>query len=305
MESKKIIILYGGFSPEREVSKKTGEGVFEALQKLPQYQPVLIDPQDFSSYLQLTDKIKNENPYIVFNALHGEEGENGKIQALFDLEDIPYTGSGHLASAIAMDKYLASLLVKALGLAVPFAKLITKKEQLKIDKYPVVIKPNDKGSSVGISIVQKEEELSFAIEKAFKVSTQVLMEEYIPGRELTVTILGDKALPVVEIIPHQGWYDFKNKYTKGNSDYIVPAKLSEQERIKIQSYALKIFNTIGCNVYGRVDFRYDGEDFYFLEVNTLPGMTPLSLTPKAAKSYGMSFEDLLIYIIENSKRRVL
>nr|MDA3813996.1 ATP-grasp domain-containing protein [Candidatus Cloacimonadota bacterium] len=169
--------------------------------------------------------------------------------------------------------------------------------------FPIGIKPNDSGSSVGISIINKESELYEAIKLAFKYSKKVILEQFIDGRELTVTILGDEALPVVEIIPNDGWYNYKSKYTKGKTIYEVPAKLTSEEKNKIQKQALDVFTLFGCEVYGRVDFRYDGEEFYFLEVNTLPGMTLLSLTPMAAKEAGISFKELLIKIIELSLNR--
>jgi D-alanine-D-alanine ligase len=309
MKKEKIIVLCGGFSPEREISLKTGEGVFNTLHQDEKYAPIMMDPADFSSYEQMILKIKEISPTIVFNALHGEEGENGKLQAMFDLEKISYTGSGHLASAISMNKFIANKLVESLKIPVPKSILINKKnfdiQNVKIESYPIVIKPNDKGSSVGISIVEKHEQLKEAFDFAFEVSDNVLIEEYIPGRELTVTVLGQKTLPVVEIIPKQGWYDFKNKYTKGNSEYQVPAKLTTKEKNTISKYALTIYNIIGCQVYSRIDFRYNGESFYFLEVNTLPGMTPLSLTPKAANAAGINFSKLLDFIIQESKRRRL
>ncbi len=308
MEKKKIIILNGGISPEKEVSKKTGKAVFEALSKREEYIVIMYDYADYESIADFLINIKKEKPYVVFNALHGEDGENGKIQALFDMEKIPYTGSGYYASAIAMNKFLSNLIVKNANIPVPNSILLKNNKDynnIKIEKFPIVVKPNDKGSSVGISIVDSKDYLGKALDKAFEYSNEVLLEDYIAGRELTVTILGDKALPVVEIVPKNGWYDYTNKYTKGKTEYIAPAKLTETEKRKIQEYALEIFNLMGCEIYGRVDFRYNGEEFYFLEVNTLPGMTQLSLTPMAAKSFGMSFEDLIIFIIEKSKRRRL
>jgi len=307
MGKKKIIILYGGFSPEREVSLLTGKGIYETLNSGKDYMPIYLDPVNYLFYSELCHKIKSENPYIVFNALHGEDGENGKIQALFDLENIEYTGSGHLASAVAMDKNMATALVKSLSLPVPKGFLLKKNKfntgEIDIDKFPVVVKPNDKGSSVGISIVDKKEDLAEAFEKAFEYSDNVLVEEYIEGRELTVTILGEEALPVVEIIPKEGWYDFTNKYTSGNTEYHVPATLQDTEVSIVQSYAKNIFKAFGCDIYGRIDFRYNGKKFYFLEANTLPGTAPLSLTPKAAKAFGLSFYELLTFIIEESKKR--
>ena len=167
----------------------------------------------------------------------------------------------------------------------------------------MIIKPNDSGSSVGITIINEERELGKSLKHAFEFSKKAIIEQYIEGKELTVTILGNKALPVVEITPNEGWYDFKNKYTKGKTIYNVPAKLKTDEVINIQAKALAVYKLFGCEVYGRADFRYDEKDFYFLEVNTLPGLTELSLTPMAAKEAGVSFKKLLYKIIEYSLDR--
>lgn len=300
---EKIIIMLGGKSEEREISLISGKEIAKELSK--DYDVVVIDPNDYSSYIEMIAIILEEDPYIVFNGLHGAEGEDGRIQALLSLHKIPFTGSGYRASAIAMDKILSSSLASSVGIPVPKQLIIDAKmkdyslvtEQIK---YPIVIKPNDSGSSYGISILQNDNNLDSAIQDAFLYSNKVICEEFIPGRELTVSILGDKILPVLEMKPKQGWYDYENKYTAGNTIYEVPADISEKEEKIIKKYAIKIFDYFGCEVYGRVDFRYDGDNFYFLELNTLPGMTALSLTPKAAKQAGYSFGKLLKQIVELS-----
>jgi len=300
---RRIIILSGGFSEEREVSLISGKEIENSL-KQSGYVTKLIDPFEEGNYQNLINKILEYNPDIVFLALHGAEGEDGRIQALLDLHKIPYTGSGFKASAIAMDKYVSGEIVKSMDFPVPRKLLI--KNELQLEKiiyscnFPLVIKPNDSGSSVGISIVYNEVEIEKAVEIARKYSKDVLLEEYIFGRELTVTVLDQKSLPVVEITTNEGWYDYTNKYTKGKTTYHTPAELSEKETKLIQYYALSIFNHFGCKSYGRIDFRYDSAKFYFLEVNTLPGMTPLSLTPMAAKEEGIDFNELLIIIINTS-----
>ena len=277
---KKIIILQGGKSEEREISLITGREIEKELISI-----------GFS--------------VIVFNGLHGAEGEDGRIQALLSLNNIAYTGSDYRASAIAMDKVISSILAASAGVPIPKQYIINneadhpEKITSQLD-FPFVVKPSDSGSSFGISVVRNEEEINSSILEAFKFSNKVICEQFIPGRELTVTILGHQILPVVEIKPKNGWYDFKNKYTSGNTVYEVPAKLSDEENEIIKNYAVKVFARFGCQVYGRVDFRYDGERFYFLEVNTLPGMTSLSLTPMAAKEAGYSFGELLKEIIKLS-----
>ncbi|MDZ4121205.1 MAG: ATP-grasp domain-containing protein, partial [Candidatus Cloacimonadaceae bacterium] len=165
---------------------------------------------------------------------------------------------------------------------------------------PIVVKPNDSGSSVGISIVKDPGELKKAVTDAFAYGSAALLESYIDGRELTVTILDGKALPVVEIKPKNGFYDYNNKYQKGNTEYIAPAVLDDHETLLVQLFAERAYKACGCSSYARVDFRYDGKKFYFLEVNTLPGMTPLSLSPMAAKAAGMSFGQFLQGIIKSS-----
>lgn len=303
--SKKVIVILGGNSEEREVSLVTGEQVAASLENK-EFNVIQVDPQNFNSYSDFLNKLKKEQPYIVFNALHGKEGEDGKIQALFELENIPYTGSDHLSSTVAMDKQLSNIL--ATSLQIPVAKFISlnkqEKPELNLIKkeigFPLVVKPNNSGSSFGIHIVENIQNLNSAISNAFNYGNQILIQEYTEGREITVTILANEALPVVEIAPKKGWYNYKNKYTKGKTNYIVPAKLPETETQLVKKYALDFFQLIKCRSYARVDFRYDGHNFYFLELNTLPGMTPLSLTPMAAKNAGYSFGELLVKIIESS-----
>lgn len=305
-KNKRIIIIYGGYSEEKDVSLITGIEIGKALLSS-NYEVHYLDPAEKNSYLNVIKEIKELSPFIVFNALHGADGENGRLQALFDLHHIPYTGSGFRSSAISMDKYLSGEIVKAMNLPVPEKILI--KDNYQLDKiicscsFPLVIKPNDTGSSVGITIIENETGLEEAFNNAKKYSNEILLEEYIFGRELTVTILDKEPLPVVEIIPQNGWYNYMNKYTKGNTIYQIPAKLTEKETKQIQQYALDIYNEFGCESYSRIDFRYDLEQFYFLEVNTLPGMTPLSLTPMAAKEAGISFEKLLEIIIQTSFKK--
>jgi len=305
---KNIIILSGGYSEEAEVSRTSSREIKNALIS-EECIPTIIDPAEFETYSIMIDKIKELRPDIVFNGLHGAEGEDGRIQALLALSNIPFTGSAQRASAISMDKYISGILANYIKIKLPKRRLIYKDYEYDYDSiiqdinFPMVVKPNDSGSSVGISIINGESELSDSIEFALKYSEKAIIEQYIDGRELTVTILGNEALPVVEIIPNDGWYDYKSKYTKGKTVYEVPAKLTDEEVQLIQKQALDVFKLFGCEVYGRVDFRYDGKDFYFLEVNTLPGMTQLSLTPMAAKEFGLNFKDLLLQIIKLSLNR--
>ncbi|MCK9558307.1 MAG: D-alanine--D-alanine ligase [Candidatus Cloacimonetes bacterium] len=311
---KKILVLKGGNSPEREISLISGSEVAKALLLL-NYNVSEIDPADYPRFSDLLMAIEAENPYMVFNGLHGGCGENGDLQAALQLAGIPFTGSLSKGSTLAMDKYIAKLIVSQEGVPVP--KHILMRGNLLEDYndpedykaftetlgLPIIVKPNDAGSSVGISMVEDLSALKTAVDKAFKYCSSVLLEEYIPGRELTVSILNGKALPVVEIKPRAGWYDYTNKYTKGKTEYLAPAPIDEAIAHLAQLYAVRAFNALSCSVYGRVDFRLDNDKLYFLEVNTLPGMTALSLTPMAAKAAGIAFSDLLVTIIENSVAR--
>lgn len=304
----RIVLLSGGRSDERDVSLVSATKIAEALIVSAQ-EVIIIDPADYPDYMALMNAIKAHQPDIVFNGLHGAEGEDGRIQSLLSLEGIPFTGSGFRASALAMDKYRSGLIAQIAGVHVPSKIALTRLDASALHRFvaehglPVVVKPNDSGSSVGISLVQQEDVLVPSVEEAFTCGELVLVEQFIPGRELTVTILGERILPVVEIRPHAGWYDYTNKYTKGNTTYEVPASLSEEETTRIQRDAKAVYDLLGCEVYARIDFRFDGKRFYFLEVNTLPGMTPLSLTPMAAQQEGISFEELLLEIIGLSLAR--
>lgn len=308
---KSILILKGGISPERAISLISAQAVGEELSAAG-YHVSYIDPQDYPGLAQLLAAIRAARADMVFNALHGGSGENGQLAAALELEGIPFSGSGSKASCIAMDKYIAKLIVAAEGIPTP-KHIILRANLLAdyndpqdysgfVENYglPLIVKPNDAGSSVGISKVEYLEELKPAVEEAFRYGDSVLVEEYIAGREITVSILNGRALPVVEIKPREGWYDFKNKYTKGNTDYLVPAPLEEATAHLCQLYAERIFFALSCSVYARVDFRLRDGVPYFLEMNTLPGMTSLSLTPMAAKAAGLSFKDLLKTIIKDN-----
>lgn len=299
MKEKKIVVLMGGPSSEREVSLNTGKAILQAL-KNKDYNAVglEIEPK------RLFDQLKECKCDIVFNAIHGKYGEDGYLQGALELLQIPYTGSGVLANALAMDKVVSKRLFLAGNVSTPrftvyeeddLSQDITK-EILKDYSLPVVIKASTQGSSIGVSIVENIDDLKKAIEDSFKYSDHILVEEFIQGRELTVAVWGDKeksALPIIEIVPHSGKYDYQSKYTKGATDYIVPAKIENNLTEKIQAMALKAFKLLGCKGIARVDVMLGTDDVpYVLEVNTVPGMTETSLVPKAAKAVGISFEEL-------------
>lgn len=323
----KVLLLLGGTSPEREVSKATGKSVYEALVNL-DYEVIVLDPayginqpfqvEDYFMAMDFTE-ISNENYLdainlispkeidVAFLALHGKYGEDGTIQSLLELKGIKYTGSKVLSSAIAMDKIMSKILFDEYNVPTP-KYFHFKKGELTLNDvdekiknmfgYTAVVKPNDQGSTVGLTICKSSDHLAEALRHAFEYSDRIIVEEYIPGRELTVAVLDNKALPTLEIRPKHGIYDYECKYTSGMSEYIVPAEIPEEVANSMQIIAVQACKSLRCEVYARVDFRLDPDyKIYTLEVNTLPGMTSLSLVPKMAKAVGMSFEQLVQKII--------
>jgi D-alanine-D-alanine ligase len=302
----KITVLMGGLSPEREVSLNSGAAVAKAL-KARGHDVRSLDVQGnrddrWGAFERAMNSREVAEAEVVFIALHGEEGENGTVQALLDLKGKPYTGSGVLASALAMDKVMTKRVFDLGSVPNPQWALVpasAAEEDVSIaiaplGGVPVVTKPIDQGSTVGISIVQDADGLMDAVEEAGRFSEQVLIERYIPGRELTVTILGGDSLPLVEIVPEGGFYDYRCKYTSGKSQYICPAEIPEEKAREIQDLAFRAFDLLGCEGFARVDLRLSDEgDPFFLEINTVPGMTALSLVPMAAKAVGIDFPDLV------------
>lgn len=240
---------------------------------------------------------------IVFMALHGADGENGKLQAAFDILGIKYTGSGSLGSALAMDKLISKKILKESGIPVPTGFTVTKKEN-RFTSFPCVVKPCCGGSSVGVSIANNKEEYIEALETAFKYEDLILVEDYIKGREFSAGVIDGKACPIIEIIPKQGFYDYKTKYQPGMADDVCPANISEELAGKIKKYAEDVYRVLGLEAYARVDFLL-GEDgkIYCLEANTLPGMTPLSLLPQEAKADNISYEELCEKIVSVSMEK--
>ena len=309
---KHIAVLKGGWSVEREVSLVSGAACAKGLRESG-YKVTEIDMQpDIAEVLQ---KLK---PDVVFNALHGRFGEDGCIQGLLELLEIPYTHSGVLASAVAMDKPMAKKLFEQAGLRCPKGLIATRDELFKAEpmKRPYVAKPANEGSSVGVYIAMPEDNRSLAVmmdsrdhatrkgngEDAREYTQDYwLVEEYIPGREITVAVLGDKALGITEIRPKSGFYDYENKYTDGKTEHLCPAPLTPAESKEVMELALKAHRTLGCRGLSRADFRYDGAHFYLLEVNTQPGMTPLSLSPEIAAHAGISFNNLVQRLVEEAR----
>ncbi len=282
----KVVVLMGGRSKEREISLKSGQAVLKALQEMG-YDAIAMDLEE-----DLCQRLSQIKPHKVFIALHGTYGEDGRVQGLLDLLGIPYVGAGVLGSAIAMDKDITKKILSFHGIKVPNWVCLRTIEEIKWDRFPAVVKPADQGSSVGLFVVKEEKELKMAVEECFKVSKKVMVEEFIEGRDFTVGILKDQALPPIEIKPKKGIYDFESKYTKGITEYIF----SEDKDLKeeLQAIALKAHQYLELKDFSRVDFRVSKEgEPYLLEVNTIPGMTELSLFPMACQKAGIDFKKML------------
>lgn len=341
-----IVVLAGGLSPERDVSLVTGSKVSAALREnghkvilmdvfmgregadvehwfekseevsvavngIPETAPDLaavkaLRADQSDCFFGPNVIALCQNADIVFMALHGENGENGKIQAVFDLFGIRYTGSDYLSSAIAMNKDLAKKILASGGVPVPrgFAvkKGVASRQQ---PDFPCVVKPCCGGSSIGVSIVKNQKAYEEALAEAFRWEDEVVVEQYIEGREFSVCVIDGKALPVIEIAPISGFYDYKNKYQAGSTIETCPAKLTDGQTKEMQHYAELAAQVIGLDTYSRMDFLMDDDGrFYCLEANTLPGMTPTSLIPQEAAAMGMDYNTLCEHLIQISLKKM-
>jgi len=310
----KVALLLGGTSAEREVSLATGAAVESALLGLG-HETLRVDTGEEHWRVRLTET----RPDLVFIALHGGEGEDGRIQRELEQMGHAYTGSGPAASDLAMDKMASKDRAKALGMLTPECRRFrldegeraspaTVMEMAEIIEsslgYPVVAKPNREGSSVGLAVLRQRVDASLKLPRVVRASGDILVERYIPGRELTVAILGERALPAVEIIPEGGLYDYEHKYSMGRSRYKCPADLEDGLRARLEADALRIFLDLGCRELGRVDYRMDDEGrLWFLEANTIPGMTKTSLVPMAAAAVGLDFPGLVAEIARHALER--
>jgi D-alanine-D-alanine ligase len=298
--SRHVAVLKGGWSAEREVSLNSGAACAKALTELG-YKVTEIDMQP-----DIASKLAKLKPDVVFNALHGTPGEDGSVQGMLDLMKIPYTHSGVLASALAMDKPMAKRIFTAAGLRCPQGKIVSRESMLKGDpmKRPYVVKPANEGSSVGVKLVFENDNFFFTSAN-WSYGESVLVEEYIAGREVTVAVLNGRPLGVTEIRPKTGFYDYEHKYTDGVTEHLCPAPLPKEKYDEAMSMALVAHEALGCRGLSRSDFRYDdtkGEDgvFYLLEVNTQPGMTALSLSPEIAAYAGISFNQLVDALVKGA-----
>lgn len=304
-KKRKVGVLMGGLSREREISLKTGKAVLKALtEKGYHVQPVDVG-YDIAEVL-LKEKIE-----CAFLALHGRFGEDGAIQGMLELMRIPYTGSGVLASSLAMHKVMSKKIFLYEKVPTPsydaFERVEIEKETLrKISlPLPVIVKPAREGSTLGISIVRKEEQLLPALREAAKYDEEILIEEFIRGKEITVGVLGDIPLPIIEIVPKSGFYDYHSKYTKGETEYIIPARIPREKYLYAQEIAIKAFKVLGCSGCARVDLMTDEEGSPFvIDVNTMPGMTETSLLPQAASYAGINFEELAERILLGASLKI-
>ena len=294
---KKVAVLMGGISSEREISLLSGQGVMAAVQKLG-YQVKAIDVTDNLS--QWMKKLMDFEPDVIFNALHGKFGEDGSVQGILNALKIPYTHSGVLASAVSMDKELTRLLADQAGILIAPGGLKTAKEFEKM-ALPLVVKPNNEGSSCGVRLVLTQKEKQDVLHD-WPLNQKLLVEKYIAGRELAVAVLDGKALGSVELKPKKGWYDYQNKYTEGAVDHFIPAPVTGSQKQKLHAYAEKIHKILGCRGVTRSDFRLSSSGhIYFLEINTNPGMTPTSLVPDIAKLKHLSYADLVDCLIREAR----
>lgn len=335
----KIAVICGGLSNERNVSLSSGTGIAKALRSRG-HRVVVVDlflghDEPFDTIDELftsdddiqqflveeiepdLDALRAKRPGnimvgpnvleicqaadIAFLALHGEEGENGKLQALLDMYGVKYTGSGYLGSAMAMNKSISKTLMREAGIPVPPGTTLKRGEIHDDVGFPCVVKPCSGGSSVGTTIVQDPAQYAAALELAFRYEDSVIAERFISGRELTVGVMNGKAMPVIEIIPKEGFYDYKNKYQPGFTTELCPAPISEEATFEVQALAEQVSKALKIDAYCRVDFILEPDgDLYCLEANTLPGMTPTSLIPQMGAAQGMSYAELCEKIIEVS-----
>lgn len=295
---KRIAVLMGGDSSEREISLKSGNAVLNAL-KARGYEASSLDPRD--EIIDLFSGGYNK----AFIALHGRGGEDGTIQGLLEVLNIPYTGSGVLASAVTMDKSFSKQVMAAAGIPTPDYAVFTKESRLadapnRVPALPLIVKPASEGSTIGVSRVEKREDLILSIEEALSYGRSAIVEKFIEGREVTVGVLNGEALPVVEIVPKKGFYDYEAKYTKGMTEYRVPADLDETAERELKRLAVEVYRLFECRGAARVDIMIGEKGLNVLEINTIPGMTETSLLPIAASSAGIGFEELVEMILKGA-----
>ncbi len=293
MKDKKIAVLMGGKSSEREISLKSGDAVLKSLLRNG-YKVVGFDVKS-----DIAERLKKAKIDAAFVALHGKWGEDGTVQGLLEMIGIPYTGSGVLGSSISLYKAMMKLLLNSLKIPTPEYALYEKGKSLKFP-VPFVVKPANEGSTIGISIVRKKGEAPPATENALKYDKKVLLERYIEGSEITVGIVNGEVLPVVQVKPLKGFYDFESKYTKGKTEYIVPARITKSEEKKAQKIALETYKAFELSGCARIDMIVDSGVPQVIDINTSPGMTETSLVPKAWAHLDRTFDELVEEIVKGA-----
>ena len=295
LKVKRIGVLMGGISAEREISLRTGQAIHKALRKK-KYKAYPIDVTKSLAQTLIKKKIE-----VAFIALHGKWGEDGTVQGMLEIMQIPYTGSGVMASALALNKGMTKKILRYHRLPTPDFQIVKAEEIKRADfrqkikiPFPLVIKPISEGSTIGTTIIKQKRNLQDACEHAAQFDRYILIEQFIEGKEVTTGILDGRALPLIEIVPKSGFYNFQSKYTPGSTEYIIPARVNQSVTRKIQQLAVKAYYAIGCEGAARVDLMvsHKRSQPYILEINTIPGMTETSLLPMAAQHAGISFEDL-------------
>jgi D-alanine-D-alanine ligase len=299
LKTKTIAVLMGGLSAERDVSLRTGKAVLTALTQAG-YLTVGID-----AGRDLAEQLKASGAEVAFIALHGRFGEDGTVQGLLELLGIPYTGSGVLASSLAIDKVATKQMLLYHELPTPQFSVYRRGEErapllARCKDFPLVVKPAREGSTIGVSIVKDAAAFEAGLEEALRHDSLILIEEFIAGAEVTVGVLDGMALPVIQVVPKEGFYDYTNKYTAGRTEYLLPAPLPAAVTEKLQVAAVAACQALGCSGAARVDFMVRGEEIFCLEVNTIPGMTETSLLPKAAGHAGISFAELCERILASA-----
>ncbi len=312
----KVLVLMGGDSPEREISLQSGGAVAEGLRRAGHE----VEALDIPNVRAVLESTALRNADVVFPVLHGGQGEDGHLQAVLDVLEVPYAFSGAEACAVAMDKSQTKRVMRSAAIPTPAWLSVTREAaesgELTLEAIrrraeqelglPVVVKLNGSGSSVGVEIVHEARDFDAAFERVAAAADpggEILLEKFIPGRELTATILQGRRLPLLEIRPVEGFYDYENKYTAGASEYLVPAPVHSPVYEQISSDALRLYELLGCRGTARADFRLDGDEYYCLEINTIPGMTEMSLVPKAAAAVGIGFPELLDDLCRAAVRR--
>tara|TARA_B100000941_G_C28496602_1_gene551392 strand:- start:1105 stop:2037 length:933 start_codon:yes stop_codon:yes gene_type:complete len=304
-KTKKILVILGGNSKERNISLDTGRSCISALKKMG-YNTIKFDPKKTS-----LNNIKKMNPDVIFNALHGKDGEDGNMQSFFEYLGIPYTHSGVLSSMISMNKYLSKKLFEKNKIKTPKYFYFSKKDNFNIDlrkkikknnlSFPIVVKPNNEGSSIGVKICKNFKSLTYEFKKLSKVYENLLFETYIPGQEIQVALIGGKSIGAIELRPKRRFYDYQAKYKKSaKTMHLVPAPINKKKYNEVLKISEKAYKILKCKGIARCDFRFFKNTFYLLELNTQPGMTSLSLVPEIAKYYKIPFVKLVKWMVNDS-----